>query len=662
MGATADPVSGSNGLGGLGAITPFTSSGTVTIKATTAITQEGSPNPAVFTVTANPAPTGGPLFVTFSLSSTGILGTDFSVSPSSAVNIAAGTTTATITVYPFDDDSDNETLWNINVSATLTSATQSGSGGGSYTIGSPSQATVTVRDDVGSTPQVDCNCPGSKTNLLPSSPASSGGDPADNAVSSSGTRPGSGQITNVDPGLISSGFGEMFGPSLEWTNVSGTADNSPYGIGWVDSSLPSLQQTANGRIMVVSSATAALWFDPGQNGTYVAEFYEGTEYNFKTDGTSGDFLLNDPQGDTIRFYGFETTIPLAQRGQFKSFTDPNGNVINVTSHSTNGQIAEIQRSATTNGVTTTESFLYTYLSSGNNMGLVQNVTLRRKVGTGNWSTVRQAVFTYYDGGGDPNLYRFVVSSPANLVDPSGLQGGYWQGVGEVFKGYGDAAVGTVTGLWSLVRHPIQTAQGVGTAIMHPIQTGQAIIGDIKEKSGTLRGQGNLVGDVLIGIGTAGTVKAAAQSAAVAKVAGKLKKLSGVGRSNALKTAAAKSGGVCPAAGAQAAKVGLPATTEASVADKLERYLLNSNHPVGGPKANWFQQALGFTKENAADLAKQIKFNQAAATVTGVTEHGTKFNQVITIIGANGKSIDVTFAWIKNNDGVVRLVTSIPTPR
>ena len=55
----------------------------------------------------------------------------------------------------------------------------------------------------------------------------------------------------------------------------------------------------------------------------------------------------------------------------------------------------------------------------------------------------------------------------------------------------------------------------------------------------------------------------------------------------------------------------------------------------------------------------------AATVTGVTgtwSDEVTANQVITIIGANGKSIDVTFAWIRNNDGVVGLVTSIPTPR
>ncbi len=99
-----------------------------------------------------------------------------------------------------------------------------------------------------------------------------------------------------------------------------------------------------------------------------------------------------------------------------------------------------------------------------------------------------------------------------------------------------------------------------------------------------------------------------------------------------------------------------------MADKLRRYLLDPNHPVGGDKARWFRDALGFTKDNLDDLARQIKFHPAKAIQTGVTEHGTKFNQVIEIIGANRKRIEVTFAWIRNNDGVVRLVTGIPTPR
>jgi len=45
--------------------------------------------------------------------------------------------------------------------------------------------------------------------------------------------------------------------------------------------------------------------------------------------------------------------------------------------------------------------------------------------------------------------------------------------------------------------------------------------------------------------------------------------------------------------------------------------------------------------------------------TVVAQHGQKYNQTISITGANGRVIDVNFAWIKNNDGHVRLVTSIP---
>jgi hypothetical protein len=55
-----------------------------------------------------------------------------------------------------------------------------------------------------------------------------------------------------------------------------------------------------------------------------------------------------------------------------------------------------------------------------------------------------------------------------------------------------------------------------------------------------------------------------------------------------------------------------------------------------------------------------RFDQSKAVETAVTEYGTKYNQVINIVGSNGKAIDVLFAWIRNNDGVVRLVTAIPT--
>jgi hypothetical protein len=118
------------------------------------------------------------------------------------------------------------------------------------------------------------------------------------------------------------------------------------------------------------------------------------------------------------------------------------------------------------------------------------------------------------------------------------------------------------------------------------------------------------------------------------------------------------------AGRGGAVTGAEAVTlsQQSVDDKLWKYLLNPDHESGGPKAKWFEQALGFNRENAPDLAKQIVFDGSKAVETSVTQFGTKYNQVIPITGPNGKTIDVTFAWIRNNDGVVRLVTAIPTGR
>lgn len=64
--------------------------------------------------------------------------------------------------------------------------------------------------------------------------------------------------------------------------------------------------------------------------------------------------------------------------------------------------------------------------------------------------------------------------------------------------------------------------------------------------------------------------------------------------------------------------------------------------------------------NITELSRQIVFNPETAAQTATTEYGTKYNQIISITGTNGKVIDATFVWIKNQDGIVRLVTAIPT--
>jgi len=129
--------------------------------------------------------------------------------------------------------------------------------------------------------------------------------------------------------------------------------------------------------------------------------------------------------------------------------------------------------------------------------------------------------------GDANLSRYVGNSTPNAVDPSGLDEdsgydeaptGYWNGVGRVFGGYWGAAKSTVVGLYTLGRHPIDSAKGIGSAMAHPFDTTNAICSDIYDKSGTLEGQGELVGDVLIGVATGGSIKAAKEAARLQKIA------------------------------------------------------------------------------------------------------------------------------------------------
>ncbi len=91
-------------------------------------------------------------------------------------------------------------------------------------------------------------------------------------------------------------------------------------------------------------------------------------------------------------------------------------------------------------MTTTESFLYTYISSGDNLGLVQDVTLRRQVGSGGWTTIRQAAFTYYDGfhgnGNQGDLQtEQIEDADGNVLDTSyfryyqpGEDGGFTDGL------------------------------------------------------------------------------------------------------------------------------------------------------------------------------------------------------------------------------------------
>jgi hypothetical protein len=95
--------------------------------------------------------------------------------------------------------------------------------------------------------------------------------------------------------------------------------------------------------------------------------------------------MTDTAGNRLYFH-----VTSTYASQLKKIVDPYGHETTVVSYSGSGKATELQRSE--NGVE--ESYLYTYDSSN---GQLKEATLRRRT-TGNWLTVRKAVYDYYTGG------------------------------------------------------------------------------------------------------------------------------------------------------------------------------------------------------------------------------------------------------------------------
>ena|GEM_PF-2414997 len=194
--------------------------------------------------------------------------------------------------------------------------------------------------------------------------------------------------------VSSNGFGMEWGLDRSWTNGVGYATNAFNGSGMVDSEMPYMIQDGTGNhFAVITNGTNARFYDLN-NGLYNPRYYlqEGLSY----DAANHQYVLQDTTGQTLRFWDF-TVTPTGKRGQFQSLIDPYGNLTSVVSWTSDGKPIEVQRSVVSGGQTVIESFLNGYVASGVDAGLLGSVTLRRQVGGGAWTTVRQAVYGYGDG-------------------------------------------------------------------------------------------------------------------------------------------------------------------------------------------------------------------------------------------------------------------------
>jgi hypothetical protein len=214
------------------------------------------------------------------------------------------------------------------------------------------------------------------------------------------------------------------------------------GNGWVDTQTPYLIEiSGTSTLALISNATTAEYFDL-VGGVYHPRYFSQLQLAY--DSTNHLFKLTDTLGYQVTFDDFSTSLPTLQQGQFESFTAPYGNVMSVISHATDGQIGEMQRSTTSGGNTYTESFLYSYLTSGPNIDLLSGVVLREQVNSGSWTTIRQVVYAYYDGttsyGNARDLRTATIEDAAtNVIDTwyyryyTGETGGYIGGLKYAFS-------------------------------------------------------------------------------------------------------------------------------------------------------------------------------------------------------------------------------------
>jgi hypothetical protein len=105
---------------------------------------------------------------------------------------------------------------------------------------------------------------------------------------------------------------------------------------------------------------------------------------------------------------------------------------------------------------------------------------------------------------------------------------------------------------------------------------------------------------------------------------------------------------------------LPNAVSASTTqEKLQGYLLNSNHPVGGNKAKVIRSVLGYHYQNWDVLADKIYRAVQDASVVRImkTRYGVKYETHLLIEGEKGKSLLMRTIWqIDNESDIPRLVT------
>jgi len=205
-----------------------------------------------------------------------------------------------------------------------------------------------------------------------------------------------GQISINTDDLSSTGYGQPWSHTRSYSNLFPIPSNNVNGVNWISSDMPYISM-GGGTVVVMRNLNSLSWFEPdgsgfrplyGSHDKLVKNTIDATYDYVTTDGTK--FVFNDPD---------HVDRPL----QFVKRVLPSGATIEV--HTTNGeQVIDVRQTYQDGSNTVTESFLYDYVSTGPNQGMLERVTLRQSTDGGtSWTDLRKAEYTYYSNSSHGSL-------------------------------------------------------------------------------------------------------------------------------------------------------------------------------------------------------------------------------------------------------------------
>jgi RHS repeat-associated protein len=201
-------------------------------------------------------------------------------------------------------------------------------------------------------------------------------------------------VTATD--IASNGFGESWGYSRSYASqLEGGITNVATGYNWQTGNLPYLILTDTGTVILMRGPNQTVWFD--DDGS---EFVPRMGVRLK--------LIRDKQNRVMQLVDLDGTVTFFSdvSGVFLERRDPGGNQLKLIARDSINQfsITQMERSYTDgDGNTVVEQMSYN-IPDGNNMGIMDYITLRRQINGGDWTNVQRAFYEYYiPGPYDPEI-------------------------------------------------------------------------------------------------------------------------------------------------------------------------------------------------------------------------------------------------------------------